>query len=168
MSEFLFGAAPLVADSTTWLRALRRYFAFVAVANLLWEFAQLPLYTLWTEGTAREIAFAALHCAGGDVLIAAGSLLGALLLAGHAGWPRDGFGRVAALTLAAGLASTVFIEWLNTEVRGSWAYSELMPTLPLIGTGLAPLAQWIVIPLAALWWARQPSTGQLQAQERIP
>jgi hypothetical protein len=51
---------------------------------------------------------------------------------------------------------TVFSEWLNTEVRGSWAYSEFMPVLPVIDAGLSPLAQWIIIPFAAFWWARHP------------
>lgn len=60
---------------------------------------------------------------------------------------------MATLTLVAGLAYTIFSEWLNTEVRGSWTYSDLMPRLPVNGTGLSPLAQWIVIPLAAFWWA---------------
>jgi hypothetical protein len=31
-----------------------------------------------------------------------------------------------------------------------------MPMLPVIGTGLSPLAQGIVIPIAAFWWARRP------------
>jgi hypothetical protein len=39
---------------------------------------------------------------------------------------------------------------VNVEIRGSWAYSERMPRLPVTGTGLAPLAQWIVLPGLAL------------------
>jgi len=35
-------------------------------------------------------------------------------------------------------------------VRQSWAYSPLMPVLPVTGTGLAPLLQWIVVPSTAL------------------
>ena len=50
----------------------------------------------------------------------------------------------------------MFSEWLNTEIRGSWAYSELMPVVPVLDAGLSPLAQWIVIPIAAFWWARRP------------
>jgi hypothetical protein len=42
--------------------------------NLVWEVAQLPLYTLWVEATPGEIAFAILHCTGGDAMIAAASL----------------------------------------------------------------------------------------------
>jgi hypothetical protein len=51
----------------------------------------------------------------------------------------------------------VFSEWLNTEVRGSWAYSELMPVMPVVATGFSPVAQWIVIPIGAFWWARRPA-----------
>jgi hypothetical protein len=37
----------------------------------------------------------------------------------------------------------------NTVVRRSWTYAERMPTLPLFGTGLAPLMQWITVPVVA-------------------
>lgn len=139
-----------------WLRVLRRYLAAIAVGNLGWEFAQLPLYTIWHDGSPGEIAFAALHCTGGDVLIAGAALLTALLVAATGDWPHDRFAAVVAITVLGGLGYTVFSEWLNTEIRGSWAYAETMPRLPLIGTGFAPLAQWIVVPIAAFWWSRHP------------
>jgi hypothetical protein len=44
------------------------------------------------------------------------------------------------LTVAAGVAYTIFNEWLNTQVRANLAYTELVPTLPVTGTGLSPLA----------------------------
>ena len=138
------------------LSALRRYLMASLLGNLVWEFAQLPLYTVWQEGSPREVAFAAIHCTGGDVLIASGSLLGAFMLAGNRRWPHERFCSVASITILAGLGYTVFSEWLNTEIRGSWAYSEWMPTLPLIGAGLSPFAQWIAVPFASLWWARRP------------
>jgi hypothetical protein len=143
------------APSGDWLSALRRYVVISALGNLLWEFAQLPLYTVWHEGSPQEIVFAAVHCTGGDVLIATMSLLAGLLLAGTRRWPHARFAAVALITVLGGLAYTMFSEWLNTEIRGSWAYSEWMPTLPLIGAGLSPFAQWLVVPAAALWWARR-------------
>lgn len=143
-------------DRVSWLSVMRRYFAVVAVGNLAWEFLQFPLYTLWWEGTPGQIVFAALHCTGGDILIAGAALLGSLILLGNRQWPHERFAAVAALTIAAGLGYTVFSEWHNTEIRGSWAYTDLMPTLPIIGAGLAPLTQWIVIPLGAFWWAYRP------------
>ena len=145
-----------MAASADWLSALRRYLFASAIGNLVWEFAQLPLYTVWHQGSAREIVFAAVHCAGGDILIAGTCLIAALMIIGIRQWPQARFWLVASATILGGLAYTVFSEWLNTEIRGSWAYTEWMPTLPLVGAGLSPFAQWIVVPIVALWWARRP------------
>lgn len=138
-----------------WLPMLRRYLVFVGLANLVWETFHLPLYTLWEEGSVSEMAFAVLHCTGGDLLIALSSLVLALILVGDGAWPARGFYKVAALTTLFGIAYTVFSEWLNIVVRKSWAYSEIMPVIPMIDAGLSPVLQWIVIPLFGLWWSRQ-------------
>ncbi len=135
---------------STWLTALRRYLAVTVLGHLAWEVAQIPLYTIWTDGTVGEIAFAIVHCTGGDVLIALASLTGALILAGGRDSPSARFRRVAALTVIFGASYTVYSEWFNVSVRGSWAYAPSMPTLPPLGTGLTPLLQWIVIPSIAL------------------
>ena len=136
------------------LAAITRYLIAVACGNLLWETAQLPLYTLWRDGTASSIAKAVLHCTGGDVVIATGALVGALAVIGGPEWPNKGWIRVCVTTLGIGIAYTILSEYLNTVVRRSWTYTELMPTLPWLGTGLAPLAQWIVVPFVALVFAR--------------
>jgi len=125
----------------------------------------LPLYTISHEGSTSEILLAILHCTGGDILIASMALLGALLVAGDRRWPNARFHAVAAIAVFGGFAYTLFSEWLNTEVRGSWAYTELMPRLPVIGTGVSPLVQWLVVPLAAFWWARHPFTRAKQPKE---
>lgn len=138
-----------------WLASLRHYLIFLVFANLVWELAQLPLYTIWTDASPAYIAFAALHCTAGDLLIGAGSLLGALLIVGHPRWPAQRFWPVAIWTIAAGFAYTMFSEFYNTQVRASWSYRDFMPTLPWIGVGLSPLAQWIVVPGAAFLWLRR-------------
>lgn len=139
----------------TWLDFLRRYLAFLAIANLFWEAAHMPLYTLWSEGTYREIVVFGLHCVVGDVLIGLSALALGLLLFGTEEWPREGFRTVAGPTVALGVAYTAWSEWYNVRVLESWAYSALMPVEPVFGIGLSPIAQWIVIPLAAFWWARR-------------
>ncbi len=63
------------------------------------------------------------------------------------GWPMRNFGRVALGTIMAGVLYTIFSEWLNVRIRATWAYSPEMPTFPWVGTGLAPLSQWLVVPL---------------------
>ena len=143
----------MTVGNTSWLSALRLYLLFTAGANLVWEFAHMPLYTLWREGSVGEIVFAAVHCTGGDVLVALGALTLALVLAADRRWPAVGAGRIVALSLLFGLAYTLFSEWLNIEVREAWAYSELMPVVPFLGAGLSPVLQWIVVPLTAFAFA---------------
>jgi len=136
-----------------WLSVLKRYILFVALANLGWEFLQLPLYTIWESGTYSEIVFAAVHCTGGDILIALSAIVMALFLTGSSEWPIVGFKRVMIVTIVFGLGYTIFSEWLNIEVRKAWAYSDLMPVVPIINTGLSPIVQWILIPAAGFHWS---------------
>ena len=88
-------------------------------------------------------------------------LLSTRSVVGAPAWPIASFGRVAAATILLGIAYTAWSEYLNTSIRGSWSYSELMPVVPPFGTGLAPLAQWLVVPLLCLGLARR-------AVSRIP
>jgi len=143
-------------ESDSWLRFLRRYFPVIAVLNLCWEVAQLPLYTIWSDGSTGQLLFAVLHCTGGDLLVSVASLVLALILAGD-GWPvrQSAYWRVAGLTLLVGLGYTIFSEWLNIAVRRTWAYSELMPVVPILNAGLSPLAQWILVPALGFSLARR-------------
>jgi hypothetical protein len=146
---------------TDWRGVLCRYLSASIIFHLIWEIFQLPLYTLWTTGTVHQKVFAIAHCTIGDVLIAAASVLTAGAVFARSGGANAGVARVWTATLALGLSYTIFSEWLNTRVRGSWSYSDLMPVIPLIGIGLAPLLQWIVVPTLAMWFAlgRAPWTG---------
>lgn len=138
-----------------WLPALRLYVVVLVPLMAIWETAQMPLYTLWQTGTVGEIAYAIVHCTLGDALIGLAALTWALVLVGSPEWPHTRFGPVAATTLAVGLGYLVYSEWVNIELRSSWAYTEAMPRLPPFGTGLAPLLQWLAIPPIALWAARR-------------
>lgn len=103
------------------------------------------------------------------MLIAAVSLLGSLLMFGAASWPGSRFMSVAASAVALGLGYTIYSELLNTA-SNAWTYSELMPVLPGLRTGLAPLAQWLVLPLLAFAALRLPTRVKkqvLQASERL-
>ena len=134
-----------------WLTAVRRYLLLSASGNLVWEIAQLPLYTIWRTGRPGEIAFAVLHCTMGDVAIAGVALAVGLVLLGKPGWPATRRGPVAGCTILVGAGYTIYSEFLNTTVLKTWTYSGLMPVVPGLGVGLAPLAQWLVVPLIALW-----------------
>jgi hypothetical protein len=143
-----------------WLQAMRRYLVASAAFHCSWEVVQLPLYTIWSESAARQ-AFAVLHCTLGDVMIAALALILSLAVAAGREWPNASMRATWIVLLVLGDAYTAYSEWLNVSVRGNWAYAPSMPTLPWIGTGLAPLLQWLVVPTLALraavgYWPWQP------------
>jgi hypothetical protein len=153
-----------VAPRACWLRAIRRYLAVATAGNLVWETAQLPLYTIWRNGSVPVLARAVFHCTAGDVVIAAVALMIGLATVGDAHWPDERSLAVALAVLAIGVGYTVGSEYVNTVLRQSWAYTEQMPTLPWIGTGLAPLAQWVVVPTFALALA----SGQPIEKDKAP
>jgi hypothetical protein len=145
----------------SWSLILRRYLPCLALSSLLWELVQLPLYTLWADATPGWIAFSVVHCTAGDVLIGTAALLLALVLnrAGEPGdWPAT---RVITATIVLTVSYTVLSERLNLS-RGSWTYSSWMPVLPWIGVGLAPLAQWVLVPLATFCWSLRNVRNRLE------
>lgn len=103
------------------------------------------------------IAQAVLHCTLGDVLIGTVALVAALAVAGSPAWPNENVVGVTVAIVIVAVNYTAYSEYVNTSVRKSWAYTEWMPTLPWLGTGLAPLAQWVVVPVLALAWASRGS-----------
>src|SRR5215471_287040 len=120
-----------------------------AIGHFFWEAVQLPLYTLWRTGTPREIAFAVIHCTGGDILITTVTLAAAAALTWLFCWRPFGW-RMVLAAIILGAAYTIFSEWLNVQIRRSWSYTAAMPVLPFLGTGLAPLLQWLIVPGLAL------------------
>ena len=138
---------------TNWLSVFRRYIVYAAVGHLLGESAHIPLYTIWVDGSWSEIAFAVVHCTGGDLLIAMSTLLLSLFLLGGQAWPTERAGTVLLMAVVLGVAYTIFSEWLNIVVRAAWAYRDIMPVVPVLDAGLTPLLQWMVVPAVAYWAA---------------
>ena len=134
------------------------YIALAAIGHFVWEAAQLPLYTLWRTGTRHEIVTALIHCTGGDILITTVTLAAAAVLARQLRWCAFGW-RMIFTAIVLGVAYTILSEWLNVEIRRTWSYTPAMPVLPLIGTGLTPLLQWVVVPALAfaiaMRWGRR-------------
>ena len=145
--------APWYRDAAARTLILERCLPTLAALNLVWEIAQLPLYTIWTEGSAGYKAFAVLHCTAGDVLIGLVSLTLALMITRAGRVASWNWAAIALLLVMIGVAYTVFSEWNNTVLRPAWAYSELMPVIRLgdVSFGLSPLMQWLLLPPVSLW-----------------
>jgi hypothetical protein len=121
--------------------------------NAAWEFLQSPLYT----DHDRELGYlfrTRLHCAGGDTLILLFAFWVTSLIFGSRQWLRDGRRGSTILFVSIGFAYTVWSEWFNTQVTLSWQYAESMPRV--FGIGLAPLAQWLAIPVLLALIFRKP------------
>ena len=124
-----------------------KWLACAAGLHLVWEIAQLPLFTLWHEAPPTVIAWAVIHCTGGDILIAAATYAIGSLVAHDLAWPANSPRiRPLAALIVSGVGYTFYSEWRNVYVLGAWAYTPSMPTV--FDIGLSPLAQWIFVPLA--------------------
>jgi hypothetical protein len=146
------------------LVALRRYVVMSFSLHLLWEVLQLPLYALWSTASIGRQVFAVVHCTIGDIMISGLSLMAALVVVDLSRWPSVGMRLVWLFTLLLGVSYTIYSEWLNVNVRGSWAYAPLMPTVPTVGTGLSPLLQWLAVPTFTLWFVGRSAPWKIKAQ----
>ncbi len=141
------------SSASTHSRALLvRWLGWMLLLNLAWEIVQMPLYRLPPAPFRFYAAYSIIHCTLGDLLIAAALYAVASLFAGWH-WLADARLRGLAVLLPLGFGYTVYSEWRNVYVLGSWGYGATMPLL--LGIGVAPLAQWLVIPPLAAWLARR-------------
>ena len=139
MEQRAASTAPAIALTwTLWLFAL----------NLVWEVMQLPLYAMGRYAEWPALGYAVLHCTVGDATVAFVSYLIAALATRTPRWPLHRPLAGLAVVLVAGELFTIWAEWYNVYVLRSWAYAGGMPTIR--GIGVAPLAQWLVLPPLAL------------------
>ena len=125
---------------------------FAFLLNFVWEFLQVPTYTGMADMPHWQGIKVCASATIGDVGIA---LVSFWLAAWHARsrpWilkPRPGS---LGVYVASGLVLTIAFEFFYTEIIHRWTYAPMMPRLPLIGTGLFPALQWIVVPLLVVWF----------------
>jgi hypothetical protein len=137
---------------------------FGFLPHFVWEILQVPLYEHMHASRHWSAVLQCSRATVGDVVItwtayavAAGRVQDRWWL-GASHW-----GRPLTVFLGAGLVKTVVLEWLNVYAWRRWAYSPDMPVV--LGIGLAPIVQWLLVPLVTLWLARKQlgmTVGELQ------
>ena len=159
------GETPWYRDRAARSFLLLGFLPWLAGLNLVWESAQLPLYSLWKEARPGYIVFSVVHCTLGDLAIGSVALLFALVLTRSTALARWNWGRIAVLVTLMAAGYTLFSESVNVSSQ-NWQYSRLMPVVRAFGleVGLSPLAQWLVIPSLALWIGRVRAPGSLRAR----
>jgi len=119
-------------------------YAVAVAANYPWELAQSPLY----EGTG-DVGRMWWHC----FVASLGDGLLVLLIWGagfvalrRADWFVAPTVSGYVMTVAAGLAIAVAVEWLGLHVLRRWSYTPRMPLVPGLEVGLVPVAQMVILP----------------------
>jgi len=119
---------------------------FGFLLNFIWEIWQVPLFQGMDNFTHYETTVHCTLAALGDVVILLVVFWIIALTARSRSWiihPKTiqitGF-------IAIGIVITVVVEAIAIHVLNRWQYATAMPTLPLLGTGVTPIFQWLIIP----------------------
>ena len=129
---------------------MKRWLVFAAavmILHFIWEMAQGGLFVGLRE---QPLAQAAVRCSKatlGDLVITAVAFTFAALTVRRMHWPLMNSFVAPAVFVATGLVITIAFEYFALATS-RWAYEPEMPTL--LGVGISPIAQWIVIPLLQL------------------
>ena len=143
------------------LKLLVLYWITNFVLHFTWEILQIPFYEGMTQAEHSAAVWECTRATFGDTGIALAAYLGAAYSERSLAWLHRLSIKPLSIYFLTGLLITVVFEFLATEILDRWTYSDLMPTLPFLKTGLMPLAQWIVVPPLSLYAARLMYFGLL-------
>ncbi len=132
---------------------------FSFLLNFLWEFWQVPFFQEMANKTHWTGIKICTQAAFGDALIATVSFWAVAIVVQSRRWIFRPSWREVAGFVSIGVIITIVLEGLATGALDRWAYVEAMPTLPVLGTGLFPLLQWIFVPPLVVWFVRRRSTS---------
>ncbi len=116
------------------------------VINFVWEMLQMPLFSYPADSSMTQINLACIQASAGDAAMIVIAFWVVVLLQKDREWYLHPSVRSLVLFLLPGVIMTIVFEAMATGPLDRWAYTNAMPTLPGLGTGLAPLAQWLLLP----------------------
>jgi hypothetical protein len=130
------------------VRSLLTLFGIAAGINFVWEMAQMPLYQdmPFDELFSWWLCFRA--SIGDGVIVLAIWAIGAALYRRFAWFRPLRIGSITVLLLS-GAAIAVGIE-VHAISTGRWAYSALMPMMPVVDIGLSPVVQLLLLPFISM------------------
>ena len=136
---------------------------FSFLLNLAWEYWQVPFFRGMADQPHWLGVKACTQATLGDAGIALAAFWVTAFLARTRGWIKQPSRSDIAIFIGVGLVATITFETLATGGLERWTYSDAMPRLPILGTGLLPLLQWLALPPLVLWFIRRqigaPASG---------
>lgn len=127
---------------------------FTFLFHFAWEILQTPLFAKMSGASHWQATLVCLQATFGDVGIGLASFAVATSWDRTTTWFIKPSSGAFNCYVATGVLITIAFEWYAVYWAGRWAYSELMPILPILRVGIAPLLQWIIVPPAVLYFLR--------------
>lgn len=140
---------------TARVRFLAIFILFMFLLHFSWEILQAPLFARMPVMSHWQGTLICLKATFGDVGIALASFAVAALWQRDSRWFLSPTNGALAGYLATGVLITIAFEWHAVYWAGRWSYSALMPIVPVLRVGAAPVLQWIVIPLVVLFFLQR-------------
>jgi len=128
---------------------------FSFLLNLAWEYWQVPFFRGMAEQTHWLGVKACTRATLGDAGITLAVFWVTAIFAKNRNWILQPRKADVIVFLGVGLLVMIFFEALATGVLARWSYNEAMPRLPVLGTGLLPATQWLIIPTIVMWFVRR-------------
>ena len=134
---------------------------FTFLFQFAWEVLQLPFYKEMAAMNHWEGTLVCLRATGGDLMIALAAFAAGVWWSKRLDWMLDPAREVVVIYVMAGLLITIAFEWYAVFWANRWAYSELMPVIPVLRVGLTPILQWLVLPPITLYFVHWHYVGRL-------
>lgn len=135
------------------------FFGFLL--NFVWEMWVVPSYADMDEALHWDAVWLCTQATLGDVFILLTAFWTASAIVHTRAWVLGHRTLPFVIYLGMGLAVTVVFEYLATEVWNRWAYADHAPVLPVLGTGIVPLLQWLLLPPLAISLTRRQLFGAI-------
>lgn len=123
---------------------IARFLVIALPIYFIWEMLQAPAFTGMPEGWAAATGVCAVATLGDGVIVLGVFGLGALAFGDTRWFVRPRIGRYTAMVLVA-IGVQVMVEWVMVYRLQRWNYGPRQPIVPLLGVGILPILQPVVL-----------------------
>ena len=128
---------------------------FSFLLNFPWEFLQIPFFKNFSNTPHIEGIKICFQAALGDSVITLFAFWGAAYISKNRFWILKPNLQNLFVYILIGIFITIVFEWIATDILDRWQYADIMPRLPLLGTGFLPILQWLILPPVILFLTRR-------------
>ena len=128
---------------------------FSFLLNFVWETQQMRFFDVPLEFTIVDAINGCTQATLGDAGISLAAFWAVASVVKSRQWMSRPTWRQVGGFILVGVLITIVFEALATGPLNRWVYGDDMVTLPVLGTGLLPLLQWIVVPSLVVWFVKR-------------